>query len=78
MSRKDEKFEEKVNRLLTKLYDDYQSSIPQEQRKYSGIPAEPLIWNLFYGKNYHFSSRMFKEILKRIKEDIAIENTIDC
>ena len=66
MSRKDEKFEEKVNILVKKLYDDLQSTIPPEQRRYSGVPAESLIWNLFYGK-YDFSLEILREILNKIK-----------
>ena len=76
--RRSEKFEKEVERLIKQLQDDYQSGIPADQRKYDGVSAESLIWNLFYSKNYNFSFAMFREVLKRLKNDIAIGEKIDC
>jgi hypothetical protein len=78
MRRKNEKFEKDVEDLIRLLHDDLQSTIPPEQRKYKGVSAESLIWNLFYGKNYKFSFAMFREVLKRLKDDVDIEKKIDC
>jgi len=78
MSGKNEKFEKEIDALIKQLQDDYQSTIPPEQRKYRGVPAESLIWNLFCGKNYNFSYRIFKEVMKRLKNDIGTQEIMDC
>lgn len=67
--RKEEKFNKEVEDLIKKLHDDLQSTMPQSHRKYKEVPVESLIWNLFNGK-YNFSFEMFREILKRLKEEI--------
>jgi hypothetical protein len=69
MLKKAESIEKEAENLLKKLQDDYQSTISPEQRRYSGVCPESLIWNLFYGK-YDFSFAIFCEVLKRLKEDI--------